>query len=199
MIKLIDKFKNPSVEYKGMPFWSWNGLLDKNEIKRQVGIFKEMGFGGFFIHSRIGIVTEYLGEEWFECVSVAVEEAEKNGLIVYIYDEDRWPSGSCGGIATMLPAFRQKSLSIKLIPDTEFSFSNVGQEFVRAFAVKLDNGILVDYFPYDYPQHIPEGYSIAAVTIVEMAKHNFYNGYTYLDTLNKDATEHFIMDVTLRS
>ena len=29
--------------YRGLPFWSWNGKLDKKEIARQVHILKEMG------------------------------------------------------------------------------------------------------------------------------------------------------------
>ena len=27
-------FKNPSSEYRGTPFWAWNGKLDDNELKR---------------------------------------------------------------------------------------------------------------------------------------------------------------------
>lgn len=39
-------------EYRGIPFWSWNGILEKEEIIRLVHVLKEMGFGGFFMHSR---------------------------------------------------------------------------------------------------------------------------------------------------
>ena len=41
-------------KYRGLPFWCWNGKLDKDEVIRQVHILKEMGFGGFFMHSRTG-------------------------------------------------------------------------------------------------------------------------------------------------
>ena len=30
-------------EYRGIPFWSWNGILEKQEIIRQVYVLKEMG------------------------------------------------------------------------------------------------------------------------------------------------------------
>ena len=59
MKEFLRKFGNPGVEYRGLPFWAWNGELDREEIKRQVNVFKDMGFGGFFIHSRIGVITEY--------------------------------------------------------------------------------------------------------------------------------------------
>lgn len=192
MKEFLRKFGNPGVEYRGLPFWAWNGELDREEIKRQVNVFKDMGFGGFFIHSRIGVITEYLGDEWFECIDVAVKEAEKLGLRVYLYDEDRWPSGTCGGMVTIEPQFRQKSLAVKIVDANKFSFEDYRQEFVRAFAVKFEGHILIDYVPYDIPQEISKNYSIAVVYIVEMEPQDFYNGYTYLDTLNRDATDCFI-------
>ena len=192
MKKFADGFKNVESKYRGMPFWAWNGKLDREEIKRQVRLMREMGFGGFFIHSRVGLVTEYLGEEWFDCVKTAVDEAEKYGIFVYIYDEDRWPSGSCGGMVTMIPRFRQKSLTVKLMSASEFSFSDCGQNFVRAFAVSFNENILCDYFVYDLPRPLPAQYQIAVVSITEMALQDFYNGFTYLDTLNLEATEHFL-------
>ena len=58
----------PEAAYRGKPFWSWNGELAEEELLRQVGYMKEMGFGGFFMHSRTGLITEYLGEEWFRFI-----------------------------------------------------------------------------------------------------------------------------------
>ena len=46
-------FKNPTSEYRGTPFWAWNCALDKNELLRQIEVFKEMGLGGFHMHVRI--------------------------------------------------------------------------------------------------------------------------------------------------
>jgi len=42
----IDEWKNPGAAFRGKPFWSWNGKLKKEELFRQLGIFKEMGMGG---------------------------------------------------------------------------------------------------------------------------------------------------------
>ncbi len=67
--KLHNKFLNPPSEYRGKPFWAWNGKLEKKELLRQVHVMKEMGFGGFFMHSRTGLETEYLGDEWFELIN----------------------------------------------------------------------------------------------------------------------------------
>ena len=40
--------KNPKNEYRAMPFWSWNGKLEINELKKQAEILEGMGFGGAF-------------------------------------------------------------------------------------------------------------------------------------------------------
>ena len=50
--EMLGIFQNPGSAYRGKPFWSWNGELDEKELIRQVGVMREMGFGGFFMHSR---------------------------------------------------------------------------------------------------------------------------------------------------
>ena len=98
-------------KYRGLPFWCWNGKLDKDEVIRQVHILKEMGFGGFFMHSRTGLATEYLGEDWFDLIRTATEEAEKLGMTAWLYDEDRWPSGTAGGEVTKKLEYQFKYIS----------------------------------------------------------------------------------------
>lgn len=94
------QFKNPDNIYRSIPFWAWNDKLDAEEIKRQIYEMHSNGIGGFFIHSRDGLETEYLGDEWFDCVKTAVKTAKELGMYAWLYDEDRWPSGSCGGAVT---------------------------------------------------------------------------------------------------
>ena len=99
-------FLSPSVEYRGKPFWSWNGELRGEELVRQAHIMKEMGLGGYFMHSRAGLITEYLGEEWFDLINEVADAAEADGMEAWLYDEDRWPSGSAGGKVTVDPQYR---------------------------------------------------------------------------------------------
>ena len=63
--ELYRRYVEPGPAYRGKPFWSWNGELKQDELIRQIHVLKEMGFGGFFMHSRTGLATEYLGDEWF--------------------------------------------------------------------------------------------------------------------------------------
>ena len=62
----LDKalFENPTSEYRGAPFWAWNCELDKDELKRQIDVFKEMGLGGYHMHVRTGLKTKYLSDEY---------------------------------------------------------------------------------------------------------------------------------------
>lgn len=84
-------------EYRNLCFWSWNGVIEKDEVISQIRDFAEKGIGGFFVHSRAGLGIKYMGDVWFEMYQTAVSEAEKYGLSVWIYDEDGWPSGFAGG------------------------------------------------------------------------------------------------------
>ena len=34
MSKIYDDFKSPGVYYRGKPFWSWNGKLEKDELDK---------------------------------------------------------------------------------------------------------------------------------------------------------------------
>ncbi len=89
-------FKNPTSEYRGAPFWAWNGELKEDQLLRQVDIFRDMGMGGFHIHARNGLATAYLGEEFMRLVKAAHNRGAQNQMLTWLYDEDRYPSGNGG-------------------------------------------------------------------------------------------------------
>ncbi|MBQ7343285.1 MAG: hypothetical protein IJW53_00805 [Clostridia bacterium] len=111
-------FKNVDKKYRPIPFWSWNEKLDTEETKRQIGIMDEAGIGGYFMHARGGLLTEYMGEEWFDNVKASIEEGNKRGMHSWAYDENGWPSGFGGGKVNGLgDEYRQKSLHIEPLTD----------------------------------------------------------------------------------
>ena len=91
------EFRNPEQKYRMVPFWSWNSKLDTEELRRQVRLMKDAGLGGYFMHARGGLTTEYLSEEWFQCINACMDEGEKCGMHSWAYDEEGWPSGFAGG------------------------------------------------------------------------------------------------------
>ena len=165
-------------QYRGKPFWCWNGKLDKEEIIRQVHIMKDRGFGGFFMHSRTGLETEYLGQEWFEIVTAAAQEAKKLGMSAWLYDEDRWPSGTAGGEVTKTLEFQLKFISMydaDAEPEREVHIAGV----LGRFAIRLnESGEMLDYYPIQADSECKEGYVVKKVLIGHMKNDRFYNGYT---------------------
>ena len=91
-------FANPPAEYRPMPFWFWNHRLRVDEIERQIREMHAKGVGGFFIHGRFGLETEYLSPEWMSLVRRAVEIAKDLDMHVWLYDENPFPSGVGGGM-----------------------------------------------------------------------------------------------------
>ena len=90
-------FERPSSEYRGTPFWSWNCRVTKELITEQLENFRKMGFGGAHLHPRTGLDVPYLSEEYFDLIRFAGEECKRLGLLCWLYDEDRYPSGAAGG------------------------------------------------------------------------------------------------------
>ena len=111
--RIVKDFQDPPVEYRGAPFWAWNAKLEPERLREQIRSMKKMGMGGFFMHSRVGLKTKYLSREWFDCIAACIDEAKKEGLDAWLYDEDRWPSGAAGGIVTADDRFKMKELLVE--------------------------------------------------------------------------------------
>lgn len=104
-----------SLKFGIQPFWFWNGDMRDEEIRRQIREMAEKGIKGFFIHPRQGLSVPYLSEEWFRKVGIAVEEAKRRGLEVWLYDEYPYPSGVSGGLVVLdHPEFEAKALKARI-------------------------------------------------------------------------------------
>jgi len=90
-------FKIPPPEYGMILWWGWDGHMSDTVIKRDLDRIREMGFRGVMLEAGYGMTAEYLSPEWFEMVRIAVDEAKKRGMIVWIEDEGKYPSGFAGG------------------------------------------------------------------------------------------------------
>lgn len=186
----FELFRNPTSEYRGKPFWAWNGELQKEELLRQIHVMKEMGFGGFFMHSRTGLETEYLGDEWFQLVNLCAKEAKKLGLEAWLYDEDRWPSGTAGGMVTIEEEFRRKYLTLSLESEVTETADIIGVYE----GIVQERRLIGEYKRIDVPlnQTPKSGMVYMVVRKAMMKPGSFYNGYTDVDRLNIAATRRFL-------
>lgn len=190
------EFANPGSAYRGKPFWAWNGRLAPEELRRQVRIMHRMGLGGFFMHSRVGLATEYLSKEWFDCVRACVDEAESLGMEAWLYDEDRWPSGAAGGWVTRNPKYRSKVLSLHLEQNATSLTWDKSTLAAAVATLKGNEAYNVRNIPRGKrPGRMAKGEMLLIYRLVSMPTSDWYNGQSYLDTLNHDAVREFI-DVT---
>lgn len=189
-------FKNPTAEYRATPFWSWNAKLDKDQLCRQIEHFKEMGLGGFHMHTRTGLATEYLSDEYMEMVKACCDKAEAEEMLAWLYDEDRWSSGPAGGLVTKHKPFRRKRLM--LFPeDKGWNTSKAealesGESYLLAvYDVTLDaEGYLDSYKRISYGD-APEG-DIWYAYCVNEKESPWFNYNTYIDAMDKEAVAKFI-------
>ena len=186
---LRHEFQNPGPALRGAPFWSWNAELEPAELRRQIRLMRQMGFGGFFMHARTGLATPYLSERWFECVDACVDEAKKQGMFAWIYDEDRWPSGSAGGMVGKNHKLRAKRV-VRHASRAEFA---PDAELLGVFDVALDpNGAMVSYAAAD--ENAPKAAGAERVFFaresIETAP--WFNHQAYIDVLDPDAVGAFI-------
>lgn len=148
MVKEFEKdFRDPSSKYRSCPFWAWNTRLEENELLRQIDAFKKMGFGGFFMHSRIGLDTEYLGDEFFAAIRACIRRAKEREMFAELYDEDLWPSGIAGGLVTAdSMKYRKKAL---IFTKNDYSDDENYLLFAR-FSMNFDEcGRAVSYAPLE--------------------------------------------------
>ncbi|MHB1001201.1 MAG: glycosyl hydrolase family 2 protein [Armatimonadota bacterium] len=164
----MDNLKNPSALMRPAPFWSWNDKLDEAELRRQIREMAEKGWGGYFMHSRVGLVTAYLSDEWMQLIRACADEAEKTGTYAWLYDEDKWPSGYAGGEVPLKdPAYRSRALVLH----------KQGQN-------GPDDTVLtsLNYNGIDYD------ICLNVSSLGDM----IFNGTSYVDLMNPDAVREFI-------
>lgn len=168
----LPDFARPPVDFRPVPFWSWNETMEPDEVRRQCRVIHEAGWGGAFLHARVGLRTEYLGEAWFAACAAAIDECRRLGLKVWLYDEEGWPSGISGGAVPLAnEAFRQKVL------------------FARPVGVPAPARSV----PVGPPQHGLQIYHWTA----PLGSWRF-NGACYADLLSREAMQAFLDDAYAR-
>lgn len=191
MIDLRKDFLNPGKDCRSAPFWSWNDKLSSDELVRQAKDMKEHGMGGFFMHSREGLETEYLGKEWMKCIKAVVEVSRKIGMNAWLYDEDRWPSGFAGGrVPSQGDKYRAKALGMEKVTKER---KLTGKE-LASFCIKLKNGKITNLRKSEEKDKLLPGENeIGLVFTREVAKPSeWFNDDAYSDNLNSDAVRAFI-------
>ena len=92
-----EMFSDPPRQYSSAPLWTWNDILTEEQIVTSLRDFAEQKIRQVILHARPGLMTPYLSDEWFRFCKIALKEAERLDMNIWIYDEYCCPSGFAGG------------------------------------------------------------------------------------------------------
>ncbi len=157
--------------HRTIPFWSWNGELEPEELKTQIRQMKEAGIGGYFMHARAGLTTPYMQDKWMEAVSACLDEGDAQDMESWAYDENGWPSGFADGeVPQMGEQYQQKGLQFRVLGEND----TLPERTLGVYRLEGDTVRCVD---------TPAAGDVAVYVVI--------NRY-YIDALNAEAITRFL-------
>jgi hypothetical protein len=184
-------FADPPREYGTAPLWVWNDNLTDTQVIESLRDFARQKVKQAFVHPRPGLMTPYLSPEWFRLWKLALAEAERLDMNLWIYDENSYPSGFGGGfVPEAMPESRGRGVAMQETPEPPqwsdallavFLLNDAGYEDVSA---KIRRG---DKLP-------PARY--LSVSISRARPGPWYGGKFYVDLLYPGVTQKFL-EITL--
>ena len=186
-------FSYPPREYSTGPLWTWNDMLTEEQIKSSLADLADQGVRQVWVHPRPGLMTPYLGEEWFQMWKVTLDEAEKLDMNVWIYDENSYPSGFAGGLVPeVMPEARGKGVHMSEVTKPDNLDDNV------LFVYQMtENGFKNITKQVREGTSFPEGRYLLA-TLKLASSGGWFGGKYYVDVLHPGVTEKFI-DITMEA
>lgn len=117
-------FYNPPASVAPVYAWCWNAMPTREQTDRDLEEFRRQGIKALYIlpepqsFSPAGIPTtfsvEYLGREYMEAYTYAIERAIAMGFGIWLYDECGWPSGGAGGkVLLRHPEYAKRYLAVR--------------------------------------------------------------------------------------
>ncbi len=194
-------FANPTAEYRGTPFWAWNCRLNRELLDKEIDYMKDMGFGGFHMHVRVGMSTTYLSDDYMELIKGSIKKAKENEMLAWLYDEDKWPSGFGGGYVTKKVENREKFMLFTNKPYGKGK--KVEGNDASAAADRAENGVLLARYSveldddgcirsYKRLAQDEDAETVWYAYLETMTESAWFNMQSYVDTLSKAAMDDFI-------
>lgn len=189
------KFKQPDSILRPAPFWAINDRITPEETARQIEEMIEVGLSGGFFHSRAGLVTDYLSDEWFDAMNAAIKVAKEKDGYVWLYDEDLWPSGNAGGqVAGMKDEYRQAGLQPEFVPAGKQPLPDGDDAPKAVYAITGRKGAGVEKV-----EQITMEEAVTRTDVERLIfrrhyaeKTPWWGGESYANLLNSDAMKEFI-------
>ena len=181
------QFANPPRQYSTGPLWTWNDLLTEDQIRSTLADLAGQNVNQVWVHPRPGLMTPYLGNDWFRLWKLALSEAERLDMNVWIYDENSYPSGFAGGLVPdAIPDARGQGLHFydvdlpKVAGDEVFAVFRLSDDRIENVTTQATRGVA-----------LPKGRYL--VTTKKLApSRGWFGGKYYVDLIKPGVTEKFI-------
>lgn len=188
-------FAVPRSIFRPAPFWAINDRITPEETARQMDDMLRVGLSGGFFHSRAGMATDYMGDDWFNAMHAALDVAKEKDGYLWLYDEDLWPSGNAGGqVAGLKDEFRAAVLApVLLKPGEAVPADSADSAFRIAYRIELDGLRLISAEVID--QKVAEN-SLDSERLVFFriyeGKTGWWSGESYANLLHPEVTKEFM-------
>jgi hypothetical protein len=184
-------FADPPREYSTAPLWVWNDMLTEEQIRLTLRDMAAQKVKQAFAHPRPGLMTPYLSDDWFRLWAVALDEAERLDMNIWVYDENSYPSGFAGGwVPELMPASRGRGLRFQEVEQ----LPKLGDDVLGVYVMDGDECRDVTADVRAGKEETADSYLVARV---ERAPDSAWTGgRPYVDLLHPGVTEKFI-EVTM--
>ena len=182
--------QHPPCDFTSAPFWVWNDFITPAQLEQTLATLAKENIRQVIVHPRPGLMTPYLSEDWFALWSHALVLARQHNMLLWIYDENSYPSGFAGGhVAEAMPESRALGVKVEArrqvdcgSPDLLAVYRKSSQGYAQVTVSPAD-GMLPDG---DY-----------RVAVLEKAGFSpWYGGRFHVDLIRPGVTEKFL-EVTL--
>ena len=186
-------FASPPREYSTGPLWVWNDRLTEEQIRSTLRDLAGQNVRQAWVHPRPGLMTPYLSEDWFALWKVALDEAERLDMNIWIYDENSYPSGFAGGfVPKAMPESRGLGIQLRSTDDP----ASLDEPLLAVYRMTEERGgrrHRATRAEKDWPKG---EYLVVVQTLAKTSP--WFGGTYYVDLLRPGVTEKFL-DITMEA
>ncbi|MEU5343769.1 MULTISPECIES: glycosyl hydrolase [unclassified Streptomyces] len=179
----VDRFAHPRSDSRPTILWFWNGTVTDDLVRAQLADMRDKGIHEVLVFpfETEELQPRFFSEAWFSLIGVALREAQRHGMHMWLFNDDYFPSGRAGGLVVAGGRVGDRVLP----PRPEFGLKGVGVTqldvpggtTVRLVAQPLsvvDGHLLVDARVHDGVTLLRNGsewrdYDVHAVVRIEQA------------------------------
>lgn len=180
-------FQNPAPEYTSGPLWVWNDMLTPEQVVESLDVLARQHIRQVWVHPRPGLMTPYLSDTWFGLWEATLAAAKERGMLVWIYDENSYPSGFAGG---NVPEIMQESRGLGLTLRQEDKVKMPHKDILAVYK-KTETGYQDVTRELSDADAVAEGDFLIA-RVEQAAPSPWFGGKTYVDLLRPGVTETFL-------